>query len=233
MADINGDGKLDVVTGNVGSGNRVYLGLGTGAFQSTVGLLGADTETAPTRALVVADLSGDGFLDAVSVRDGQSAHFYEGDGQGGFSSETVLTSSVRDTRTLAVGDVDGDGDIDLVEGNDSSPHRLIINDGQGGFEPEIDLLASPRTTRALLLADLDLDGQLDLLEGNDVDPNRILWNGGSGAGPILLFDYDEDGTAAGATRALAVGDLNADGWPDVVVGRKDGQDVLLRIGRSG
>ncbi|MEE2727322.1 MAG: VCBS repeat-containing protein, partial [Candidatus Latescibacterota bacterium] len=226
VADINGDGKLDVVTGNVGSGNRVYLGLGTGAFQSTVGLLDADTETAPTRALVVADLSGDGFLDAVSVRDGQSAHFYEGDGQGGFSSETVLTGLVRDTRALAVGDVDGDGDIDLVEGNDSSPHRLIINDGQGSFEPEVDLSVSPRTTRALMLADLDLDGQLDLLEGNDVDPNRILWNSGIGDGLTYLFDYDEElGAAAGATRALAVGDLNEDGWPDVVVGRKDGQDA--------
>ncbi len=67
IGDLDGDGDLDLITGNFGDVNRVYLGNGSGSFAT-----GSDVETAtnPAKSVSLGELDGDGDLDLILAADG-------------------------------------------------------------------------------------------------------------------------------------------------------------------
>ncbi len=71
-ADVDGDGLTDLVIGNAGTTDRLYLGRSDGRFRDVTPRLGFDD--LDTAAVVVADLNGDGRLDVASVPRGGDAH---------------------------------------------------------------------------------------------------------------------------------------------------------------
>mgnify|MGYP003326532276 FL=1 len=80
-----------------------------------------------TYSLGVVDVDGDNDLDVVAGNEGQINRLYLGDGSGGFSSGSDMTSDAHGTKSLSVGDVDGDGDLDLILGNNGQANRLYRN----------------------------------------------------------------------------------------------------------
>jgi hypothetical protein len=122
VADVNGDGKLDLATMDGESGNvSVLLGNGDGTFQPGVVYGGATGLGTPSVAL--ADVNGDGKLDLVAVTfqidskgDGGIGVFL-GNGDGTFQPEVVFGSGGYYAWSLAVADVNGDGKPDLVAAN--------------------------------------------------------------------------------------------------------------------
>ena len=132
-ADLDGDGKLDVVVAAIGSDVSVLLGHGDGTFASAVSFpTGAAYKT---NAVALADLDGDGRLDIIAA-NGSTLSILRGFGNGTFSSP-ISIDSINDATSIAVADFNGDDRLDLVVTNSSSgTFTLLTNDVlfSAGFE---------------------------------------------------------------------------------------------------
>ncbi len=136
LGDLDGDGDLDAFVANGdflgGARNqpdRVYLNDGTGKFTDSGQRLG----TSLSRKVELADLDGDGDLDAFvtngGIRDAnvveQANEIWLNDGTGVFTVGQELGNGV--SGGVALGDIDGDGDLDALVGNLGQDNQVWIN----------------------------------------------------------------------------------------------------------
>jgi hypothetical protein len=175
-------------------------------------------------------VDGDGDLDAF-VGNTQSNEVWLNDGDGNFSNSGQLLGQQR-TYAVALGDVDGDGDMDALVGNDGAD-ELWLNDGHGRFNHN-NQSWSKRHTLAVFFSDLDGDGDLDAVTGHQVTSSFawwrqgiVWWNDGSG-----LFTQSDQRIRYRPNAALAIGDVNNDGMPDIVSGALDNATVWLNDGNG-
>ena len=213
-ADVTGDGIPDVVLTSpillffqTPATLQVWAGTGTGFTQiHSQQLAGSPTD------LDLADVNGDGLLDAVIERLGV-ATWHAGLPSGGFGGATAIGGTVAASR-VAVGDLDGDGDADLVLGSTAPQVQTLVNDGTGAFSSGVTLPAGT-SGASPAIADIDSDGIEDL----------VLDDTGSGGGQLVIWRgvgggaYEEDvhvtaGGQFGGGQVL-VAPLDGDLRPDV------------------
>ena len=132
LGDVDGDGDLDVVAGNLGKTNKLYLNGGGTLFTSVTGTdVGSETES--TYSLALGDVDGDGDLDVVAGDHDANKKLYLNNGTTApFNSGTIaiaVGSETDYTFGLALGDVDGDGDLDVVAGSYGQTNKLYLNNG--------------------------------------------------------------------------------------------------------
>ncbi len=196
-ADLNGDGKMDLVLPEYGCGcAAVFLGNGDGTFGTENRF---DIGAAPYQ-IAVGDLNGDGIMDlAVTNQDpaGMGITVALGVGDGTFLApnvtpylttlQTVITLSPYPSY-LSMTDLDGDGKLDLVYTNARfGTVGVMYGVGDGTF---FDPVEYPVTgdSYGLVLADVNGDGAVDVVTvgtaGNSTSEATVLINsGGSGAAP--------------------------------------------------
>jgi len=198
--DWNGDGWPDLYVSNDSVANRMFLSRGNGTLRDAGALSGA----------------------ALSARGREQA------GMG-----------------IASGDADGDGDEDLLVTNFSlEPNAFYVNEGGGVFDDRSDAAGLGGPSRPMLgwgttFLDADLDGALDL-----VAANGHVYSQADGAGTgtsfaqpdMLWFGYGDGrfrhaswaGDELAVSRALAAGDIDGDGLPDLVITHLAGPPTVLR-----
>ena len=185
LGDVDRDGDLDLVAGNYGETNRLYLN--NGSANLFTGVIGSyiSRDTANTTSIALGDVDGDNDLDLVAGNTGSTNRLYLNIGTSDpFNGVTGsdISSDTHDTFSIALGDVDGDGDLDLVAGNYDHPNHLYLNNGTD--DPFSDVTSSnisgdERWTFSIALGDVDGDGDLDLVTGNHYQTNRLYLNNGS------------------------------------------------------
>ncbi|MDP6957961.1 MAG: VCBS repeat-containing protein, partial [Planctomycetota bacterium] len=173
-----------------------------------------------TEAIAVGDLDSDGTLDVVVGKGALYAnetYLQKGPQNNPYQLRQTF-GNMTDTLDVALGDFDGDGDLDLLEANMWSENRIRFNNGKGVFLSGIQFGGNQSVSTSLGVADFDQDGDLDIVVGNDQgNPNTVWKNDGTGSGNIL-------GSSAvnflgnRNTKAIAVGDINRDGYPDIIAG---------------
>jgi hypothetical protein len=177
VGDVDADGDLDIVAGNDGALDRLYLNDGNGAFAGAgLPVGGAAATERETTSVALADLDRDGRLDlVVGTRGGETLAFLndreagaprqaEGSDPWDTTTGESVGSDADDTAAVALGDLEGDGDTDVVVINDGQENRFLLNDGSGRFGDGQTLgTAADGRTVDVALGDVDADGDLDAL----------------------------------------------------------------------
>jgi hypothetical protein len=207
-ADIDGDGKTDIVTTNSDNTVGVLLSLGNGTFAPEV------TYAAGTKlSLVVAlDLNGDGKPDLAVANSNSSGtvSVLLNLGNGTFSPAVSYAAGSYPS-SVAAADFDGDGKPDLVVSNQifSGTTNVLLNLGNGTFAAPVPHAVSA-TPLGVAAADLSGDGKPDLAVtlydgvysgkvaillnlGNGTFAAPVEYNAGPYAGKIIAADLDGDG----------------------------------------
>jgi len=164
LGDVDLDGDLDALFANseqTGAFSRLYLNDGQGNYSDS----GQDLAFAATNGVALADLDGDGDLDAyfaTASRTGQPLApdlVWFNDGQGIFGDSGQSLGTASDKRVV-LGDLDSDGDLDAMLANLGEASEVWLNDGQGLFSPGRQDVGST-ISHSAPLGDLDGDGDLD------------------------------------------------------------------------
>jgi hypothetical protein len=226
VGDLNHDGKLDVVVAARGSSSLVVL-LGSG------GGFGAPAFTpiaSPPIKVALGDLDGNSDLDAAVIGGSAFVYTLRGTGAGGFVAAGSYLVSGTVARDVAIADLNGDGKGDVIA---EARARTVtfLGKGDGTLGPLVAQIA--RGAFGIAVADLDGDGIRDVAGASDLVGSPIPpYAGGAavfrgvGDGSMDPFvAYGSDGTP----NDLAIGDMNGDGSPDIVVANTSVSTVSILL----
>ena len=228
-ADLNADGKLDLVVPAWPNRVAILLGDGSGRFAPAAGSpLEIGGRSGPT-SVAVADFNRDGRRDlAVAKGESRGISILFGNGAGGFGAARTILARTR-AETLAVADLSRDGNLDLAF---ASPYpnagqvRIALGNRAGGFR----LVGSPiaiRNPDGLATADLNGDERPDLAVASLYNDVRVLLgNGGGRFRPATdsPFSLPAPPFFSSYPNGIIAADLNGDGKTDLAMPVNQGSD---------
>ncbi len=222
-ADVNGDGKVDLISANANDNTLSVLTNNGGGFvlASSPSVVGGTPQS-----VTAADVNGDGKVDLIG------ASYFSGtlsvltnNGSGGF-----LLASLPGTGPLpysvTAADVNGDGKVDLIIANNtfSGTLSVLTNNGSGGFG----LAALPGVgsrPRSVAAADVNGDGKVDLISANSGNATlSVLTNNGSGG-----FGLASSPNVGGLPYSVVAADVNGDGKVDLISANAGGSTLSVLL----
>ena len=242
LGDVNGDGKLDIVTTNFNSDNiSVLIGNGVGGFNVARNFAVGD---APV-SVALGDVNGDGKLDIVTANFASSdVTVLLGNGVGGFSipikkpswgevapTNKLSTSSLTASSNLSVGtqpysvalgDINGDDKLDIVTANQIGGNvSVLIGNGTGFFNPASNFSTGNGYPNSVALGDVNGDGKLDIVTANVFSNNIAVLTGNGVGGFNAANNFALNASVAtNSTTSVSLGDINGDGKLDIVTSNR-------------
>ena len=247
VADLDGDGRPDIVAGRQVGGLAMFRNYGSLQFEAVT-----DSGLDPTlaiSAIAAVDLDNDGDIDLVLAGQG-TAYVMANQGDGTFVQVAVLTDSGITQHVLAV-DLDGDGLLDLYFsnhdlGNAANTNRLYMN--RGGLQFAFGGAIGAGQAWSATALDVDGDGDQDLYVANDTlladfgpdfsetelpagSVDLLLRNDGPGPDGIPIFtDIAADMGLAQPRSSMGgtLADFNDDGLLDIYIPNLGAKKVFSR-----
>lgn len=234
VADLNGDGRLDLAAMTLGSSIidkpavSVSLATSPGVFAAATkipitSLAGVVMDN--TRDLVAADFNHDGKADLVEV-DGRGVTIIMGNESTPTPTTRFTASFAQSTSAAVARDLNGDGKVDLaLLSEDDSLLTVLLGDGSGGFAPPVRYSTGDRA-RGMLAGDADGDGKDDLLfSGGQLGLALGRGDGSFHAAPILSYDEARPSWPV-------IADINGDGRNDLLVAGTAGKNIAVFLGQG-
>ena len=234
VGDVNGDRRLDLVTANQ-NGNSVSVLQGqVGGFAPVVSY-STGPGSAP-RFVVLGDVSGDGRLDIVSANLSSFAvGVFLGQVSGFAPMVPYATGANSYPQGVGLGDVNSDGQVDIVSANLGTDEvGVLLGLGRGSFRAGISYaLGAASGPNAVLLGDVNADGRLDVVTANDGTSTVGIGIQQTGGGFAPVSNYSTG--VSSRPLAVALGDVNNDGRPDIVTANyyTNAAGVLLGLAGGG
>ena len=218
LADLNGDGKLDIAVAATGvSALQVFFQGATGTFGSPVALpVGGE----PT-GVAAGDLTGSGRVDlAVATENGTLSVLLHAAAPGSFLPSVNYAAGTYPA-AVQIADLNGDGHPDVVVADYTGGLLVFLQTGAGDgtLQPAVRYSARDYGSCSVAVGDLNGDGLNDVVVANAGAP------GYPGSVAVFLQNPSAPGTLGAATlyagywgpQSVALGDLNGDGLPDIAV----------------
>ncbi len=245
-ADINGDGKPDLIVANSGSNslsvevNFTPPGATTLEFSNRQDFATGNQPVSVTTA----DVNGDGHPDLITANNADNTVSVllnttaPGSGIASFATQQTFATGIAPNWVIAT-DVNGDGKPDLITANvgDNTVSVLLNATAPGAATPSFatqHTFGTGRTPVSVTAADLNGDGKPDFMVANLSDNTvSVLLN--TMPAPATTFDGNsfathQDFTAGSRPSSVTTADINGDGLPDLIVAntsRADTVSVLL------
>ncbi|MBI3817311.1 MAG: VCBS repeat-containing protein [Planctomycetes bacterium] len=207
-ADLNGDGRFDLVAANSGTSKfAVFLGNGSASgFASPVFFT---TGVGPVD-VALGDFNADGKIDgATADLTANTISVLIASAPGVFGTPAALVVG-SGPNTINIIDINGDGKLDILTNSSNvSTITVFLGNGAGGFGAPIVKSTGQRAERPRA-GDLNHDGLLDLvLRDSNTTIGRALGTGGGNFGSISSFVVPD------VVSDLAILDLDHDGNADI------------------
>jgi len=219
FGDVTNDGIADMVTVNTFANTvSVFLGEPDGSYMDKIAFPADRALVDNPIAAALRDFDGDGIEDLALLARGTAELFvFRGDGAGSFVEPGTVLAVGGDPTDVACADLDGDGDPDLLVADPlGSRFVAFLGDGAGGFGAAV---PSPvgYSPFAFRIADFDEDGLPDVVTTLQASSDIGVAFGAGGG----VLDQDRTlASAGGVPLDIAIGDFDADGHRDVVVGER-------------
>jgi flagellin len=236
LADMNRDGKLDMVTAGSDGGSGGYVTLRLGAGNGTFGAATSyHVSDGTAEGMAVGDVNGDNIPDilaagySVSGSRGYSMVLL-GNGEGTFKAGVSYTTQEGEPTSAALSDLNGDGFLDLATSGISGSWpawdgyaTVRLGNGNGSFgQSAIYATENGGSEAQLLLGDINGDGISDLITAGRTDAYHgaitlRLGQGNGTFGTALSYDIN-----TWSVYALGLVDTNGDQIPELITaGRRE------------
>jgi hypothetical protein len=222
-ADLNLDGKVDLVIANGVSNNvSVLLGNGNGTFQSQVTYATGLNPLAAT----VADVNGDGKPDIIVANNASNTvSVLLGNGNGTFQPQYTLATG-SGPRAVVAFDVNGDGKADLLVANYSSNTvSTLLGNGNGTFQHQFTTITGYQPRSIAIIPRFRFASTVGLVVVNHGDNTFGAYAWGNG-----IFQNVWTDSVGKSPWSVAVGDFNGDGTSDLVVANGDSNTLSVLLG---
>ncbi len=224
-------------------GNRLFHNKGNGVFEDVTVAAGVSKEFGHGLGIVTADFNDDGWIDMYVANDGDPNQLWTNQKNGTFVNDALLAGASVNRNGQAeagmgvdVGDFDGNGTEDIfVTHLMDETNTLYVNLGKALFEDRtresgLGMPGRRFTGFGTVFFDYDNDGWLDLFVANGAvqlplpQPNQLFRNTGKGGFvEVIAPEFSQ----LEVSRGAAVGDVDNDGDPDLLVTNNNGPARLL------
>lgn len=237
VADLNKDGRLDIVTCNSADTVTILLSDGRGGFTPAPG----SPVKMAAHLIAIGDVNNDRALDLVLTHhDSFGVEVLLGKGDGRFDTAPGSPFAAHQgTRPhnhgLNLSDLNSDKNLDITTSNqDDNSVSVLLGNGKGNFTPAAGSpFAVGRSPYPHAIGDLNMDGHLDIVTPN-VSSNNVSVLLGDGRGGFVAAPGSPY-AVANRPYYITIGDISGDNNPDLVATHDDIDLIttLLGNGRGG